>query len=194
MDIGIIGFGYMGKWHYNKLRKNSIVNDIHIYDIDMNIKITAQQYDVIICDDLELIMSNKLINTIIIATPNDSHAFYIEMALQNNKNVICEKPVTLNFDTLVKLEQLSEKNGLIFTVHQNRRWDKDFLTVQKSLQNGLLGNPVNIESRVYAQRGIMYGWRAAEKCGGGMLLDWGVHLIDQMLLLQDRNVTRFMLI
>jgi len=189
MDIGIIGFGYMGKWHYNQLKKNSIVNDIYIYDNDLNIKISAQQYDVIVCDNLECIMSKKLINTIIIATPNDSHALYIEMALQNNKNVICEKPVTLNFDALVRLEHLSKKKGLIFTVHQNRRWDIDFLTIQKSLQNGALGNPVSIESRVYAQRGIMYGWRAREECGGGMLLDWGVHLIDQMLLLQDRAVT-----
>lgn len=111
------------------------------------------------------------------------------MALRNNKNVICEKPVTLNYNALVQLEQLSKRKGLIFTVHQNRRWDIDFLTLQESLRKGWLGNVVNVESRVYAQRGIMYGWRAKNECGGGLLLDWGVHLIDQILLLQESRVT-----
>jgi predicted dehydrogenase len=53
----------------------------------------------------------------------------------------------------------------------------------------VLGEVYNVESRVYGSRGIPGDWRKLKKCGGGMVFDWGVHLIDQALMFaQDRKL------
>ena len=75
------------------------------------------------------------------------------------------------------------------TTHQNRRMDKDYLMIRKVLQEGTLGKVFRIESRVEGSRGIADTWRRKKEFGGGMLYDWGAHLIDQMLQLVPGRVT-----
>ena len=74
----------------------------------------------------------------------------------------------------------AKRTGSVFTVHQNRRHDPDYLHVREAIETGLLGDVFQIESRVTGARGIPEGWRLYAVAGGGMMLDWGVHLIDQM--------------
>ena len=75
----------------------------------------------------------------------------------------------------------AEKSGKFFTVHQNRRWDVDFLAMKQIVNSGEIGELINIESRIHGSRGIPSDWRCHKPYGGGMILDWGVHLIDQIL-------------
>ena len=97
--------------------------------------------------------------------------------------MVSEKPVTLCSADLAVMREASERTGKFFTVHQNRRWDEDFLTVKNVLAEGKLGEVFRIESRVHGSRGIPGDWRQEPEHGGGMVLDWGVHLLDQALLL-----------
>jgi predicted dehydrogenase len=96
---------------------------------------------------------------------------------------MCEKPVTMNAKELKDLIRVAKKSGKQFTVHQNRRWDRDFLTIKKVVERREIGSPTTIESKVFGQRGVCFGWRALPEHGGGMMMDWGVHLIDQALLM-----------
>ena len=75
----------------------------------------------------------------------------------------------------------SNRTGKIFTTHQNRRWDADFIMMKDVYNSGDLGEVFSIESRVQGSHGIPGDWRKEKEHGGGMLLDWGVHLIDQIL-------------
>ena len=79
----------------------------------------------------------------------------------------------------------SKKYGKLFTVHQNRRWDPDFKCVQKILADNELGKVFRIESRVQGSRGIPGDWRNQKVHGGGMVLDWGIHLLDQALCIGE---------
>jgi len=108
--------------------------------------------------------------------------------MEAGKHVICEKPVTMNAKELEEVLTVAKKTNKLFSVHQNRRWDKDYLTVRKILADGMLTNPHAIESRVQGSRPL-YGWRLFEKNGGGLLLDWGIHLLDQMMDLIPEKVT-----
>ena len=84
---------------------------------------------------------------------------------------------------------MAQETGLLFTVHQNRRLDKDYRIVCKAIEDGLLGKPYFIESTVQGSRRAMHGWRGYKVNGGGMLLDWGIHLIDQIMNMIDSPVT-----
>ncbi len=62
------------------------------------------------------------------------------------------------------------------------------MTVKTLLKSGAVGDPYFIESRVQGSRQAMHGWRGHKPNGGGMVLDWGVHLIDQFLNMIDSPV------
>jgi predicted dehydrogenase len=79
--------------------------------------------------------------------------------------------------------EVSKETGKLLTVHQNRRWDEDFLTMKQIYDKQQLGEVYRIESRVHGSRGIPGDWRQEKEHGGGMILDWGVHLFDQILLM-----------
>ena len=106
------------------------------------------------------------------------------------KNVICEKPVAMNSKELQEMIDAANKSGKLFTVHQNRRWDVDFLAMKKIHDSGEIGGIFNIESRIHGSRGIPSDWRGEKEHGGGMLLDWGVHLIDQILQIYTEKIEK----
>ena len=74
-----------------------------------------------------------------------------------------------------------EENGVIFTVHQQRRWDKDYRIMKEVYDKSMVGDMYIIKSQLYGVNGNMHDWHIYPEMGGGMLYDWGVHLIDQML-------------
>ena len=125
-----------------------------------------------------------------VATPNDVHEDLVVAALESGKNVICEKPVALSVESFDRMVKAAEKSGRLLSVHQNRRWDVDYLGVKSVIDSGEIGEVIRIESRIHGSRGIPSDWRCEKVYGGGMILDWGVHLIDQMLtLITDKIVT-----
>ena len=134
-------------------------------------------------DCLEDFLADERISLVFICTPNNVHAQLAIACLQAGKHVMCEKPVTMNSEELEQVIAAAEKAGRIFTVHQNRRWDEDYLMTCQAVQSGEIGNITTIQSRVYGQRGVCFGWRADPVAGGGMLYDWGIHLIDQICMI-----------
>ena len=109
-------------------------------------------------------------------------------ALEAGKHVISEKPVTLSLESLDRLFAAAKKADRLFTVHQNRRWDVDYLAMKQLHDSGEIGDIINIESRIHGSRGIPSDWRGKKQYGGGMLYDWGVHLIDQILMILGTDI------
>ncbi|MDR2419628.1 MAG: Gfo/Idh/MocA family oxidoreductase [Treponema sp.] len=180
--MAIIGFGGMAGYHHDNITKHFPELEVSgIYDIRPEAAANAQKKGLKAYDSPEQIYADKSIELVLVATPNDMHKPYAIACLESGKNVICEKPVTLNSAELEAIIAAAEKVGKFFTVHQNRRWDRDFLIAKKIFADGILSKPYVIESRVQGSRGGIFGWRGWKQNGGGMVLDWGVHLIDQML-------------
>lgn len=80
------------------------------------------------------ILQNPEIELVIVNTPDRFHYEMVKAALQSGKHVVVEKPITQQSGQAEELIQLAKKEGLVFTVFQNRRWDGDFRTVQKYWQ------------------------------------------------------------
>ena len=128
--------------------------------------------------------------TVVIAVPNDDHKELVIRSLEAGKNVICEKPVEMSVAAFDEMTAAADKSGKLFTVHQNRRWDVDYLAMKKIVESGEIGELINIESRIHGSRGIPSDWRCTKAQGGGMVLDWGVHLIDQILQIIKERIVR----
>ena len=182
---GIIGFGYMGHFHLRRIRemKETEIRVIAAYDIKQEKLQEAREEGLRAYERLEDFLADQEIELVIVCTPNNVHAELSIACLNAGKHVLCEKPVTMNSAELDRVIAAAEKNGKLFTSHQNRRWDVDFLMVKQVAESGDIGHITTIQNRVYGQRGVCFGWRADPVAGGGMLYDWGIHLIDQMLFL-----------
>lgn len=187
--IGIIGYGGMGGWHAEQLMSMPDFQLAGVYDINPEKIKKAVQKGIHGYSSLEEILGDESVRTVILAVPNNFHKELSIRALRAGKNVICEKPVTMVSGDLEDVIRVAGETGKQFSVHQNRRWDRDFLTVKKVLEDGTVGKPFYIESRVQGSKGVPGDWRCVKEAGGGMLLDWGVHLIDQLMWLVKSPVT-----
>lgn len=180
--IGIIGYGGMAAWHHNSIKNN--FSDLEVtaaFDVAEDRKELAKQNGLTVFDNVEDFLSSKLFDIVLVATPNNFHCDYTCRSLKAGYHVVCEKPVALNCRELDLMDQTAKECGRLFSVHQNRRWDKDYVTVKTAYESGMIGTPFTVESRVHGQGGMVHGWREFKVAGGGMLYDWGVHLIDQLL-------------
>lgn len=187
--LAIIGFGGMAGHHYTQLSKgNTRVTIKGVYDINPARMQAAIEKGLYPYASEEELLTDPEIDIVLVATTNECHAEICKRALRHGKHVLCEKPVTLSSAELLEVMAVAEECGKIFTIDQNRRVNRDYVLMRRSLEAGLVGKPYVIESRVEGSRGMPEGWRCNKDQGGGMMFDWGVHLIDQILYLSDAKV------
>lgn len=182
--LAIIGYGGMGEWHHKNIEERiKEIKVVGAYDIRQEQGQKAQEAGIKNYDSLEALLEDEAVDMITVATPNNFHKELVIKGLRHGKHVICEKPVMMNATELEEVISVQKETGKLFSIHQNRRWDKDYRIIKKIVEDDTIGKPYFIESRVQGSRRAMHGWRNHKVNGGGMLLDWGVHLIDQMLCL-----------
>ena len=179
--LGVIGYGGMGSWHTKKVAKLPEIELAGVYDIKPERQALAKENGIHAYASMEALLSDESISLVTVAVPNHLHREICIAAMDAGKNVICEKPVAMNSTELQEMIDAANRNGVLFTVHQNRRWDEDFRIVRKLYEENTLGRIFRIESRTHGSRGIPGDWRNQKQYGGGMLMDWGVHLLDQLL-------------
>ena len=193
MNIAIIGYGGMAGYHERKIKsvkeQGFDVDVIGVYDIDPRRMDIAREHGLIAYESADALLSDKNVDTVLVATPNNFHCEYTVRAANAHKHVISEKPIALNSTEAKMMYDAARKNGVLFEVHQNRRWDKDFVTVRKLYDERTLGDVYRFESRVMGSNGIPGEWRRKKASGGGMMLDWGVHMIDQALYMIHEKIT-----
>ncbi len=187
----IIGYGGMGSWHakYCKELDSDCVSLLGIWDISEERRQVARDNGIYAYSSLDEVLADERVDFVTIATPNDVHREIAIAAMKAGKHVVTEKPVTLCSEDLEEMIAASKKYGKIFTTHQNRRWDADYIMLRDLYKTGKLGITFSVESRVHGSRGIPGDWRGEKQHGGGMMLDWGVHLIDQTLgIIYDKKI------
>ncbi len=143
--------------------------------------------------DADDLLRDDRVALVVVTTPNATHFELARRSLLAGKHVVVEKPFTNTSDEALELIELARRENRLLTVNHNRRWDGDFLTVQRILQAGMLGRPVEYESRYerFRDQPREGAWREEAGPGSGILYDLGSHLIDQALVLfgQPRAVT-----
>ena len=188
--VGIVGFGGQGYSHTKTIAEIENIEVGGIYDIaDARIDFAGEK-GFHAYKSYDEMLSDPEIDIITVATPNDSHHPLTVAALRAGKHVVCEKPAAMNSNELADMIRVANECGRIFTVHQNRRYDADFRVMKKIYDEGELGPVHRFERRVQGCNGIPKDWRSQPEFGGGMMLDWGVHLLDQTLQLIPEKIKK----
>lgn len=186
--IAVIGYGGMGGWHCRKIAEIEELKLTGIYDILETRGTAAEEKGIHAYASLEALLEDPEVQIVTVAIPNHFHKEVCVKVLEAGKNVVCEKPVAMNHQELQEMIDAANANHVLFTVHQNRRWDEDYRIIKRLYEEAVLGKTFRIESRVHGSRGIPGDWRNKKECGGGMVLDWGVHLLDQIMQMIPQKV------
>lgn len=178
--IGIVGHGFMGHEHETMLTAMEGYRVVGISDIDPkqleDVKEGIKRYA-----SNEEMFADPEVDVVIIAANNNQHHDLVIQAARAGKDIICEKPVAMNVEELDDMVKVVGECGVKFTVHHQIRLDPDFRTMKAVYDSETLGEVYSIKSGLYGFNGNMHDWHVYIEEGGGMLFDWGVHLLDQIL-------------
>jgi predicted dehydrogenase len=134
---------------------------------------------------VEEALKDAAVQLIVVGTPNETHFDLANQALLAGKHVVIDKPFAGTSAEAAELKALAEKRGLVLAPFHNRRWDGDFLTVRKLLDEGAVGRLVTYESHFDRFRPLPREntWKEGGNAANGLLMDLGPHLVDQALTL-----------
>ena len=199
IGVGIIGFGKVSEGQHCKYA--SEMPEFRLAGVadrsegrraaakdKFGVEVHEDAADLLRCDDVELV---------VVATPPVSHCEITLDAIEAGKHVMVEKPFAMTGAEARQMVDAAARRGVVITSNQNRRWDHDYLTVKKAIQEGVLGEVYSIEARwmhfgeVWATYGVEEfnpSWRVQRAWGGGMVYDYACHLGDQLLRMVDSPV------
>ncbi|PVG04835.1 NAD(P)-binding protein [Serendipita vermifera] len=128
------------------------------------------------------VLSDPEIGMVIVASPTYTHFDFTKAALEAGKHVLVDKPVTVTYKEAKKLGEIARQRNRVLYAFQNRRWDSDYLTLRRILQEGKLGAVTDFVSHYDRYRDFLKGtWKERAVPGGGQFYSLGPHLIDQTL-------------
>lgn len=177
--IGLLGYGFGGRYfHAPLLAAAAGCEFLGVVTRSPNRRATVREAlpGRSVYDDLESLAAAGA-EAVAISTPADTHTALVLEALRLGLAVVCDKPFAIDAATARAAVEQAAQRGLPLTVYQNRRWDSDYLTVSELVRQGALGQVLRFDSS-FERFAPEPGPPAA---GGGTLLDFGSHLVDQAL-------------
>ncbi len=132
-------------------------------------------------DNIDALLGDETVEMVDIATRSCDHYAHTLRAIAAGKDVMLEKPVTMNREELIDLLAKTNKPGLprLFFRH-NRRFEPAFTEMMHILDSGILGNVFEVQLSQYDYQ-RRDDWQTISRFGGGQMLNWGPHLIDHAL-------------
>lgn len=187
IKTGLVGYGSVAEKMHAPLIHTS--PHLELYGVvERNHEKSKERYNhVRVFKSIEDLLVEDAIQLVVLATPNDGHFFQAKQVLEAGKHLVVDKPITVKSSEAIELDRLAQEKKLKLSIFQNRRWDGDFLTIQKLIKEGILGRVVHFESHFDRFRPEPKdNWREKDVPGSGILYDLGSHLIDQALILFGR--------
>lgn len=189
LKVALIGYGLAGRvFHAPLIRATPDLELTTIVtgDPSRSRQATLHYPSAEILPDVDALFRRpNTVDLVVVATSNDSHVPLARRSIEAGTPVVVDKPLAASSQEARELLNLSEEMKVPLTVFQNRRWDGDFMTVASLVQSGRLGRVHRFESRFERWRTTLREecWREDPDPakGGGLLLDLGSHLVDQVL-------------
>lgn len=189
LRVGIIGMGSISKQHMNGYMQHENVDIVALCDINEERLIEkGAHYGItqLYTDYLDL-LKNENIDAVSICTWNDSHARIAIDALEANKHVLVEKPLTITVEEACLVEVAAQKTDKVIQVGFLRRHSTNVHFLKQLIDDGVLGDIYYAKAGFLRVLGNPGGWFSDRtRSGGGPLIDLGVHMIDLCWYLMGR--------
>lgn len=177
--IGLIGYGFGGRYFHAPLIATApgcALAGVVTRSPDRRAEVARDHPDVAVYASVDEMVAAG-VDAVTVCTPAATHTALTEEMLRRGLSVACDKPFALDAQAARHTVELAESLGVLLSPYQNRRWDSDFLTIRRLLDAGRLGEVRRFES-------AFERWAPQPEppaAGGGLLRDFGSHLVDQAL-------------
>lgn len=198
MNIGLLGFGSMGRTHsfavenipyfYRDLPFQAKVMGVCTRD-PAHAKAAAQQFGIPIAAETEdALIQSPDIDVIDICTPNVYHYETILKAIAAGKHIYCEKPLCVTEEQAAEAARLAQARGITAGVVFNNRFLLPVMRAKEYIAAGKIGDILSFRGAYYHSSATdtakPAGWKQnRDICGGGVLFDLGSHIIDLLYYL-----------
>ncbi|WP_421809963.1 inositol 2-dehydrogenase [Flagellimonas sp.] len=186
IKIAIAGLGRIGKIHLNNLLLIPYVEVVAATDPNKGSLKYAEEKGVISTFDIfEDMLSSSSIDAILICSPTDTHAKYVEMSAKKGIHIFCEKPLDLSLSKVSEVMDVIDRTEVKLMLGFNRRFDKEFRKVRELVKNEAVGKPhlVKITSRDPEAPPLSY-----IKKSGGLFLDMTIHDFDMARFIVGKEI------
>ena len=185
-NVALIGFGRIGKMHFDKLKKVKSISVKYIIDDFAERSEDMHGIEVLKANDLEKVLVKSDLDACIIVTPSNTHVDLIKKIAPYKKDIFCEKPISFNIEDLEEVKKCVEENGIKFQVGLNRRFDPDFMALKDEIAAKAIGD---IQLIKITNRDPKRPDPEFVKGSGGLFFDFNTHDFDMVHFLTGENVT-----
>ena len=188
--VGLLAYGAIGHEHNLAVQATPGLVLAAVCDVDPERIAAARELapDVVGFSDAGEMLSSGLVDLVVVSTPPNSHAHWARDALTRGIHVVLEKPMALTVRECDDLMELASASGLLLLVYQNRRYDRDFVTLRRAVADGLIGEVFQYDSFVGGYSKPCSYWHSDAGVSGGAIFDWGSHFLDQVLTIMTAPV------
>ena len=185
----VIGIGGIGVWHGEMMQATGRMQVAAICDANEAMRAKAKEKfpAAAFYASTRAMFKRERLDLVGVVTPHNLHAPIAIEALKAGANVIVEKPMATHYEDCAAMVKAAKQNKRFVTVFHNRRLDGWFLAAKSVIDAGLLGDLVELNSAIN-YRSNPATWRGYKKATGGLLFDWGAHLVDYVLHLAGSDV------
>jgi predicted dehydrogenase len=188
--VGLLAYGAIGDQHNSAVAATEGLRLTAASDTNPE-RLTAAKVlapDIATFTDSTEMLDSGLIDLVVISTPPNSHYSWAKESLNRGLHVILEKPMALTVQECDELIAMAAAKDLLLVVYQNRRFDDDFVTMKKLIDDGAIGEVFSYESFVGGYSEPCSFWHSMVDVSGGAIFDWGSHFIDQILAIMPGEV------
>lgn len=195
LGVGVVGygpFGAMGYLHGLAATETDGLALVAAADsVEQRLVAARADFpDLVAHDSADSLAADPAVDIAIIATPPVLHAELALALLRAGKHVVIEKPMCLRRADADAIIATAAEHDRVVTVHQSRRWDRDWLALRHLVDNGDIGEVFNTETFVGGFEHPCRAWHSEESISGGAIYDWGSHHVDWILQLFGSSPAR----
>ena len=186
---GLIGLGRIGwEYHSREIYENEFFELISVSDLNNQyLDETTTKYNCKGYSNFQDLIFNDNLDLIVIASPTILHYPMLVSSLEVGKNIICEKPLVLNYKEALHIKELAEKYSSIITTYQPKRLSGYFQHILSLIENDVIGDVFWIHFSDF-RFSIRNDWQSLKNFGGGMLRNYGFHFIDLLLTILGYDI------
>lgn len=184
LKIAVIGCGGISGAHIEAYMRHPEAEVYALCDInEARLKAYGEKYGItrLFTDYNDMFRMLPELDAVSVCTWNNTHAPITIAALEAGKDVLCEKPMSLNAEIADQMKKTAERTGRKLMLGFVRRCGRDCIYAKDFINKGALGDVYYAQAKILRRNGNPGGWFADKAySGGGPLIDLGVHVIDMV--------------